>query len=135
MQRPTSLSRAATVAILASMLTTFAPSASAADESRAASTAAAAEQPQKPFKKFGQKVVKHTGGFGKQTIRRLKSIGERVANHMIARPEDLGDINEIAQSVIEDAPGMLIDEARDIKHDVMSDAVRETVGTLKSVGN
>ena len=135
MQRPTSLSRAATVAILVSTLSTFAPSASAADEPRVATTAAAAEQPQKPLQKFGQKVLKHTGGFGKQTIRRLKAIGERVANHMIARPEDLGDIDEIAASVIEDAPEMLLDEARDINHDVMSDAVRDTVGTIKSVGN
>jgi hypothetical protein len=135
MQRRTSLSRAATVAILVSILSTFALSASAGEGTRAARPATAAEQPRKPFAKFGEKLVKRTGGFGKQTIRRLKSIGERVANHMITRPEDLGDIDEIAASVIEDAPEMLIDEARDIKHDVMSDAVRETVGTIKSVGN
>jgi hypothetical protein len=135
MQRPTSLSGAAAVAILVPMLSAFAATAFAADDTHTAPAVAAVDQPPKPFAKFGEKFMKRGGGFGKQTIRRLKALGERVANHMIARPEDLGDLDEIAASVIEDAPEMLIDEARDIKHDVMSDAVRETVDTIESVGN
>ena len=77
-------------------------------------------------------MVKHAGGFGKRTIRRFEVDRQRITNHMIARPEDLGVIDEIAQSIIEDAPGMLIDEARDIKHDVISDAVRETLAPSRA---
>lgn len=135
MQRSTSLSRAAAVAILVSLLGAVAPTAASADEARGDSAVAAAEQPRKPFAKFGQKLIQRGGGFGKQTIRRLKMIGERVANHMIARPEDLGDLDEIAADVIEQAPEMLVDEAREIQHDTMSDAVRETVATMKRAGN
>jgi hypothetical protein len=77
-----------------------------------------------------QKMARHTGGFGKQTVRRLKLVGQRVANHMIANPGDLDQIDEIAGAVIESAPQMLIQEAQDAKNAAASDAVREAVETV-----
>lgn len=136
MQTRRSLSRVAALVILVPMLSTFAGAAFADQAPRStAATSSAAEEPQKPFKKLGERLMKRGGGFGKQTVQRLKAIGAHVANRMISRPEDLDQLDEIAADVVQSAPGMLTDEARRLKHDAMSDAVRETVGTITSAGN
>jgi hypothetical protein len=135
MQTRRSLSRAAAVAILVPMLSTFAGAAFAEQAPRAATAAAKSSADEKPFKKLGERLMERGGGFGKQTVKRLKGIGERVANHMISRPEDLGQLDEIAADVVQSAPGMLTDEARRMKHDAMSDTVRAAVGTIKGGAN
>jgi hypothetical protein len=116
-------------------LCTFADAALADPASRPAAAATQSSAADGPFKKLGERLMERGGGFGKQTVKRLKGIGERVANHMISRPEDLDQLDEIAADVAQSAPGMLTDEARRLKHDAMSDAVRETVGTIKAAGN
>jgi hypothetical protein len=135
MQTRRSLSRAAALAILVPMLTTIAGTAFADEAPRTAAAATKSASDEKPFKKLGERLMERGGGFGKQTVKRLKGIGERVANHMISRPEDLGQLDEIAADVVQSAPGMLTDEARRMKHDSMSDAVRATVGTIKGSTN
>jgi hypothetical protein len=135
MQARRSLSRAAALAILVPMLGAYAGAAFADQAPRPAAAATKSSAEEKPFKKLGERLMTRGGGFGKQTVKRLKGIGERVANHMISRPEDLDQLDEIAADVVQSAPGMLTDEARRMKHDSMSDAVRATVGTIKGVGN
>lgn len=137
MQTRRSLSRVAALVMLVPMLSTFTGAAFADQAPRSAVTAtnSAAEEPQKPLKTLGERFMKRGGGFGKQTVQRLKAIGERVANRMISRPQDLDQLDEIAADVVQSAPGLLTDEALRLKHDAMSDAVRETVGTIKSAGN
>src|SRR5262245_40074996 len=108
MQTRRSLSRAAVIAILVPMLSTLFAGAALADQApRPAAAAAKSSADEKPFKKLGERLMERGGGFGKQTVKRLKGIGERVANHMISRPEDLGQLDEIAADVVQSAPGML----------------------------